>query len=94
MPKITNLVHATTRIEWRKWLEKNHNKEKDAWLVYFKVHTGKQSVAYNDAVEEALCFGWIDSTVKKIDGERFAQRFTPRKLKGNWAETNIKRVKM
>lgn len=77
---------------WRKWLENNHNKLAGIWLIYYKKHTNKTRVPYNEAVEEALCFGWIDSTVKRIDDERYMQQFTPRNLKSNWSEPNKKRV--
>ena len=71
--------YAQNREEWRAWLEMNGQSTKEIWLVYYKQASGKPRVAYNDAVEEAICFGWIDGVVKKIDEERFAQRFTPRK---------------
>ena len=77
---------------WRKWLTKNHDKLSGIWLIYYKKHTGKARVPYDEAVGEALCFGWIDSTVKRIDDERYMQQFTPRNLKSNWSEPNKKRV--
>ena len=82
-----------TRKEWRNWLEKNHNKETEIWLIFYKVKVKKSSIKYEDAVEEALCFGWIDSTVKRIDNEKHMQRYTPRKAKSNWAASNKTRVK-
>ncbi|WP_297691066.1 YdeI family protein [uncultured Eudoraea sp.] len=85
--------HFNTRKEWRMWLEKNHNKESEIWLIFYKVKVKKKSLKYEDAVEEALCFGWIDSTVKRIDDEKHMQRYTPRKAKSNWAASNKKRVK-
>ncbi len=81
------------RQEWRDWLEKNHDKETEIWLIFYKVKAKKVSVKYVDAVEEALCFGWIDSTVRRIDDEKHMQRYTPRKAKSNWAATNKARVK-
>jgi uncharacterized protein YdeI (YjbR/CyaY-like superfamily) len=89
MPKT---VHVTDREAWRAWLRENHDKEKEIWLIFYKKHTGKPRVAYNDAVEEALCFGWIDSIVKRIDDETYAQKFTPRKAKSKWSEHNKRRV--
>jgi len=80
------------RYEWRSWLEENHDKETEIWLVYYKVKVEKESIKYKEAVEEALCFGWIDSTVKRIDGEKHMQRFTPRKVKSNWSAINKERV--
>ncbi len=91
--KITKKLHFKNRTEWRNWLEKNHDKEKEIWIIYYKKHTGNHSVPYNDAVEEALCFGWIDGIVKKLDEERYVQRYSPRNPKSLWSETNIKRVK-
>lgn len=85
-------LYMKTRSAWRKWLEKNHNNEKCVWLTYYKKHTGKKSVWYNDAVEEAICFGWIDGQVKSIDEERYMQRYTPRTSKSRWSEPNIERA--
>ena len=85
-------THPKTRSQWRKWLEKNHNSSPGVWLIYYKKSTGKAKLVYNDAVEEALCFGWIDSTIKSMDDERFMQRFTPRKPKSIWSGLNKKRI--
>ena len=71
-------IYFADRKNWRKWLEKNFDRKKEIWLLYPKKTSGKPRIPYNDAVEEALCFGWIDSTFKKIDEENNAQRFTPR----------------
>jgi len=76
-------LHVTNRKDWRQWLDKNQQKEKEVWLVYYKKHTRKPRVPYNEAVEEALCFGWIDSIVKTIDDDTYMQKFTPRKAKSN-----------
>lgn len=91
--QITKTFYAKNRKEWRAWLEKNHDKKTEIWLIYYKVHTGKPRVPYIDAVEEALCFGWIDSTAKTIDEDRFAQRFSVRRAKSNWSEPNKQRMK-
>ena len=85
-------LYVKTRDAWRKWLEKNHKKSPGIWLIYHKKTSGKPRVPYDDAVEEALCFGWIDSTVKKLDEERFMQRFTPRKSKSGWSGLNKTRI--
>ncbi len=74
-----NRLNLTTRTEWRNWLENNFATEDEAWLVYPKKATGKPRIAYTDAVEEALCFGWIDSIIKTLDSNHSKQRFTPRK---------------
>ena len=86
-------LSVVTRDEWRKWLEKNYTTEKEVWLVFYKKHTRIPSILYNDAVEEALCFGWIDSIIKRIDDEKFVRKFTPRKHKSTWSELNKKRAK-
>ncbi len=91
--EITDTCYARDRATWRKWLEKNHESFREVWLVYYKKHTGKPTVSYNEAVEEALCFGWIDSTIKRIDDEKYAQKFTPRKRNSKWSDWNKKRVK-
>lgn len=87
-----NTVFCRNRDEWREWLLKNHDKEFEVWLIYMKKHTKKQTVSYNDAVEEAICFGWIDSLVKRIDNASYMQKFTPRKPKSVWSLVNKKRV--
>ena len=86
-------LYLRTDIKWRKWLTKNHDKVEEVWLIFYKKITGKPSIDYDAAVEEALCFGWIDSLVKKIDEERYVRKFTPRKEKSVWSELNKKRVK-
>jgi uncharacterized protein YdeI (YjbR/CyaY-like superfamily) len=86
-----NLLHPTTRESWRAWLAENHDREPEIWLVYSKRHTGLPRVEYDDAVEEALCFGWIDSIVRSLDEDRYAQKFTPRKAKSKWSDLNRKR---
>jgi uncharacterized protein YdeI (YjbR/CyaY-like superfamily) len=84
-------LHPTTRAAWRAWLAAHHDRETEIWLVYNKRHTGELRVEYDDAVEEALCFGWIDSIVRTIDEDRYAQKFTPRKAKSKWSELNRRR---
>lgn len=85
--------YAKNREEWRAWLREHHADAKEVWLVYYRKATGKPRVSYNDAVEEALCFGWVDSQQKGIDEERFAQRFSPRKPGSNWSEPNKVRLR-
>ena len=84
---------VSSREEWRLWLEKNHDKADMVWLVYFKRHTGKPGINYAESVEEALCFGWIDSIKRGIDEERYAFKFTPRRVKSKWSPLNIQRAK-
>jgi len=92
--EITKKLYVTNRQAWRAWLAKNGAKQKEIWLVYYNKASGKPRSPYNDAVEEALCYGWIDSIVKKIDGERFAQRFTPRRKGSRLSQMNKERVKI
>ncbi|MBN1159625.1 MAG: YdeI/OmpD-associated family protein [Candidatus Diapherotrites archaeon] len=86
-------LYVTNRKEWRKWLEKNFDKERDIWLIYPKKSSGKKRIIYNDAVEEALCFGWIDSTVKSFDEDHSIQRFSPRNPKSSYSQLNKERIK-
>jgi uncharacterized protein YdeI (YjbR/CyaY-like superfamily) len=88
----TKELHFVDRHDWRSWLEKNHETKREAWLIFYKKHTGTPNVTYDDAVEEALCFGWIDSIIKRIDHEKFARKFTPRKLNSRWSGSNKKRA--
>jgi len=90
---MSKTLYVTNRDDWRAWLKKNHSSQKEVWLIYYKKHTGKPRIPYDDAVEETLCYGWIDSTVKRIDDEKYAQKFTPRNEKSNWSELNKKRAR-
>lgn len=85
--------YAKNRREWGVWLSKHHRTAPEIWLVYYKKASGKPRIPYNDAVEEALCFGWIDSTLKPIDGEKFAQRFSPRRKNSPLSQMNKERVR-
>lgn len=91
--EITETLYVKTRAEWRQWLATHHATKREIWLVYYKQSSGKPRIAYNDAVEVALCFGWIDSTQKSLDAERSAQKFSPRKPKSNWSELNKERAR-
>jgi uncharacterized protein YdeI (YjbR/CyaY-like superfamily) len=86
-------IYVINRNDWRKWLGKNFDKERGIWLVYPKKSSGKKRIIYNDAVEEALCFGWIDSTVKSLDKDHSLQRFSPRNSKSNYSQQNKERMK-
>lgn len=90
--EITTTFYPQNRKEWRNWLKINHKSAKEIWLIYYKKQSKKPSIKYNDAVEEAICFGWIDSTVKSIDNEKYCQRFTPRNCKSKWSQLNKIRV--
>lgn len=91
--EITQTLYVTNRKDWRNWLKKHYKTEPEIWLVFPKKATGEPRVSYNDAVEEALCFGWIDSIMKKLDDDHNAQRFSPRKAKTNYSQPNIERLR-
>lgn len=90
MPKLTTL-DVRTRKAWRSWLQRHHASASEIWLVFHKRHTKVASVSYADAVEEALCFGWVDSLIKRLDDSRYARKFTPRKENSRWSTANRKR---
>ncbi len=90
---IGKTVYFADRQSWRAWLAENYDKEKEIWLIYPKKCSGKPRILYNDAVEEALCFGWIDSTAKRIDEVSYAQRFSPRNPKTSYSEANKQRLR-
>jgi len=91
--QITKTLYIKTRAEWRNWLRKNYKTEKEIWLVFYNKDSGKPRIPYDDAVEEALCFGWIDSIVKKTNKESHVQRFTPRNPKSSYSQLNKERLK-
>jgi uncharacterized protein YdeI (YjbR/CyaY-like superfamily) len=79
--------------EWRKWLEVNHHRKDAVWVIFYKVKSPKHNLSWSDSVDEALCFGWIDSTKRALDNERFIQYFCKRKAKSNWSKINKDKVK-
>jgi uncharacterized protein YdeI (YjbR/CyaY-like superfamily) len=85
------MLDVRTRDGWRRWLEQHHASSAGVWLVRHKQHTGVTSMSYEDVVREALCFGWIDSLVRRLDDERFAIKVTPRKPTSKWSDSNRKR---
>ena len=91
--EIRKTLYVTTAEEWRAWLAEHHQSETEVWLIYYKKHTGRPRISYDHAVEEALCFGWIDSIVKQMDDEWFAQKFTPRRDWTNWSAINKRRLR-
>ena len=91
--KISNTLYVTKPKDWRKWLKQHYKSEAEVWLVYPKKATGKPRIEYNDAVEQALCFGWIDSIIKTLDDEHTVQRFSPRKPKAKYSQANIERLR-
>ena len=86
--KTLKTLDARTPEQWRRWLAAYHQSESEVWLVFHKRHTGRASIAYEDAVDEALSFGWIDSLIKRLDDERYARKFTPRKADSKWSTAN------
>jgi len=92
MTKLKTL-YVTNRKDWRAWLQKHFDTEKEIWLVYPKKSSGKERILYNDAVEEASCFDWIDSTVKSLDEDNSIQRFSPRNPRSTYSQLNRERIK-
>jgi len=84
-------LQVRNRRQWRTWLAKHHTSSPGVWLVFYKAHTGVKSIRYEDTVREALCFGWIDSLVKRLDDDRYALKVTPRQLTSKWSDINRKR---
>jgi uncharacterized protein YdeI (YjbR/CyaY-like superfamily) len=84
-------VEVKNRQQWRTWLRKHHAATPGSWLVFYKDHTGVTAISYEDSVREALCFGWIDSLVKRLDDERYVRKFTPRQPTSKWSDSNRKR---
>jgi uncharacterized protein YdeI (YjbR/CyaY-like superfamily) len=93
MPIPEKTLYVADRRAWRAWLAENYDKEKEVWLIFPKKASGKPRIPYNDAVEEALCFGWIDSRVKRIDEYSYAQRFSPRKPNSKYSQANKERLR-
>jgi uncharacterized protein YdeI (YjbR/CyaY-like superfamily) len=89
--KSIETLDVSSRKEWRRWLKENHDSKSEIWLIFHKAHTGVVSLTYIDAVEEALCFGWIDSLVKRLDDARYARKCTPRKAESKWSTINRRR---
>jgi uncharacterized protein YdeI (YjbR/CyaY-like superfamily) len=86
------MLLVTGRDEWHAWLAKHQHTESEVWLVFFKTRAGRRGIPYEDAVEEALCFGWIDSLVRRLDDDTYARKFTPRTDASRWSDSNRRRV--
>lgn len=84
-------LEINSREAWRAWLAENYDTVSVTWVVFYKSHTGIATMSYDDAVEEALCFGWIDSIIKRLDDDRYARKFTPRKDDSKWSDANRRR---
>src|SRR6516165_8407037 len=89
--RFPNTLDVRTREEWRNWLQEHHATDSVIWIVVHKRHTSEACMSYDDAVEEALCFGWIDSIVKRLDHDRYLRKFTPRKADSKWSTINRRR---
>lgn len=87
-----NELECETLADWHDWLERNHRTDRGVWLVFYKRGSGRPWLDYDGALDEALCFGWIDSLIRKIDESRCARKFTPRKPASKWSEINKRRV--
>lgn len=90
--EIKETLLVQSRQEWREWLAHHYQDKKEIWLIYYKKSSGKTGISYEESVEEALCFGWIDSANKGIDEEKYVGRFTPRRPKSPWSVSNRERV--
>lgn len=90
--KVTDTVQPKDRTDWRRWLENNHDRPSGVWLIFYRKASGKRSFTYEEAVEEALCFGWIDGQANRLDEESYRQRFSHRKKGSTWARSNKDRV--
>jgi uncharacterized protein YdeI (YjbR/CyaY-like superfamily) len=91
MSKELTLLEVQERREWRAWLEKHHASSPGVWVVFHKGHTRTRSIRYDDSVREALCFGWVDSLIKRLDDDRYARKFTARQPTSKWSDINRKR---
>jgi uncharacterized protein YdeI (YjbR/CyaY-like superfamily) len=85
-------IRARDARAWRRWLERNHGSAREVWLIFSRKHTGRACVSYEEAVEEALCFGWIDGIKKRVDGDHYTYRFSPRRPDSRWSLINRKRA--
>ncbi len=90
--EINKSLYVSNRQDWRAWLEEHHTTETEVWLIYYKKRSNLPRIPYDDAVEEALCFGWIDSLIKRIDDSKYMQKFSPRRDSAQWSELNKRRV--
>jgi uncharacterized protein YdeI (YjbR/CyaY-like superfamily) len=84
--------YFATQVEWRRWLEENHSNSDGIWLIYYKKQSGKPRIPYNDAVDEALCFGWIDGKIMRVNDDYYKQWFTPRRKGSKWSKLNIQKA--
>ncbi len=88
------IIYFKSAKEFRFWLKKNYNKSKEQWVGYYKKNSKKKGITYEESLNEALCYGWIDGLTRSVDEEKYSIRFTPRKQNSNWSEPNLKRIKI
>lgn len=91
MPVPTKIIFFKTPANLRRWFEKNHHKQSEQWIGFYKKNSGKQSITWPESVDQALCFGWIDGVRKSLESDRYTIRFTPRKQTSIWSAVNIRR---
>lgn len=91
-PKEHEMFYPENKQQWREWLQQNHESQQSVWLVCYKMKSGKPTISWSDAVDEALCFGWIDSTRKTLDDEKFIQFFSKRKAGSTWSKINKEKI--
>lgn len=87
-----DVIYFESPDAWRAWLREHHATDTEVWVGFWKKHTGRAGLVYSDAVDQALCFGWIDGVMHRVDDERHAQRFTPRRPGSNWSNVNVAKV--
>jgi len=92
-PTVLPSLEFPDRSAWQGWLEQNHDRSRGIWIIFVKKHAGKKKLSYLEAVEEAICYGWIDSLIKRLDGDRYQQKFTPRTDSEKWSALNRKRAR-
>lgn len=85
-------IEVKDRKEWRAWLAENHDREYEIWVIYYKKATGIPSIEYGDSLDEALCYGWVDSLIRRVDEQKYARKFTPRRDDSKWSLANKRRV--
>ena len=90
--EMKNTFYASDREAWRAWLESHHGQEAEVWLIYYRANSGVASIPYEDSVEEALCFGWVDSLIQRIDEQCYGRKFTPRQANSPWSPSNRRRA--
>jgi len=89
----TGSFYPSNRQQWREWLQENHDKKRSVWLIYYKMNSGMPTITWSEAVDEALCFGWIDSKARPIDAEKYMRFFSRRKASSTWSKVNKEKIR-